>query len=360
MEFYLSRRHDIQSGNFVRSRNDQTQFSNFVSLQELFTCVRNDEMQFDCAESERYYELNRNIGLIKDDVGDVDGNDLDGALSLDRNHDRPESSTAKIAEIRRKLLTSTVPPLRTSPSTTTMTTTTTSTTTTPATTVAHTASFRPKYTTKRAYHTSTTPKRTSRRTTVTTVTQPPTAAAPFHTTTTEPAETLTTSTNYLTPFEEGVTTENNLIFTTDYPLIFNQNPSKADLKLDPADQDNKMATFSDANSFQTTENQFMMTSQVPLGEYTTMINEAATRIIPELFETSGPLEKLNVHNSHITDSEEAKVADEVVANIKQLQNILPTSKINIPIGMRTMRGQWNQRKRRFLFRGDAITNRRKS
>lgn len=306
-------------------------------------------MQFDCAESERYYELNRNIGLVKDEVEEVDGNDLDGASSLNRNDDRPESVTVKIAEIRKKLLTS--------PATTSSTTQTPVTTTTAATT----PTFRPKFSsTKRTYRTSTTPKKTSRRTTTTTVTSPPTTAITFKTTTnTEPSETLTTSTNYLDPFEEGATTEDNLFFTTDNPSNLNANAPKTNLKSNDSYQENKTPGFINNNSFEITDNPFMTTSQIPLAEYETTVNEAATRIVPELLELADPMEKLDAHNGRILDSEEAKAADEVVANIKQLQNILSTNKANTPIGMRTMRGQWNSRKRRFLFKGDTIRNRRK-
>lgn len=318
-------------------------------------------MQFNCADSERFYELNRNIGLVKDEVEDVDRNDLDVASSLNRNNDQQESVTAKIAGYRKKLLTTTTT-LPTSTVATTSSTTPISFPTYP--------SLKPKFSsTKRAYRTSTTPKRVSRRTTTTTVTSQPTTRtttartttteSPFKTTTSvQPFETLTTNMNYLNSIEEVVaTTLDNLFFTTDNPSVFNPNPPRSEIKYNELEK--RTPTYSNFENFDTTENSLATTSQAPVGDYATIINQAVTRILPELLESNDQQEKLDAHNGRILDSEEAKVADDVVANIKQLQNIMSSKKASFPIGMRTMRGQWNQREKRFLFKGDTVRNRRK-
>lgn len=53
-------------------------------FQEAFTCVRGDEKNFDCTDSERFYELNRILGLKEETNDDAINNDL-AQTSIDYN-----------------------------------------------------------------------------------------------------------------------------------------------------------------------------------------------------------------------------------------------------------------------------------
>lgn len=239
-------------------------------------------MPFSCADSERFYELNRYLGLRDEVSEDIGSNALDAS---DAN-----GSQLRISDRRQSLRTTTTP----------ASTTTTSTTTTarPSPTQRREASRIPIF------------RRTSMKI-VQRTTLPATIAA------TEPA---------------AVTEENTT--PTDHTNAFD-------------------------NLFETTE----FPSTVPPTE-TTLADLAGTegatvgRIVPDLIEVGG-------NNENSDDPTEGKIADEVIQNIKQLQNILPVNPkiqgnapLNTPIS-NTPHTIEEQRRKRFLFTADAIENRRR-
>lgn len=275
-------------------------FHSFFYLQEAFTCVRNDDMPFSCADSEQFYELNRYLGL-RDEVSEEVGSN-----ALDANDEK--GSKLRVSDRRQSLRTTTTP------STTTTSTTTTTTTARPSTTQRREMSRIPIY------------RRTStRRTTI-----PSSTAAP----------------------ETVATTEVNT--TTDSPVEFAQNIEHRTSVDGPVDYtniyDNSLRTTTDLPTTvtlaETTFEDFVTTEVLP------------TRIVPDLIE---------VGENHVksTDRTAAKITDELIQNIKQLQNILPASAsiqgstvMNTPITS-TPTAIEDQRRKRFLFTADAIENRKR-
>lgn len=111
------------------------------------------------------------------------------------------------------------------------------------------------------------------------------------------------------------------------------------------------------NLFETTE--FASTEtpiQTTFQDYVSTEQEPVSRIVPDLIEVSESSDKP-------TGQTEAKITDDVIQNIKQLQNILPATiqerfLQNAPTrsSLSTIK---DQRRKRFLFTADAIENRRR-
>lgn len=260
-------------------------------------------MPFSCADSEQFYELNRYLGLRDEISEEIDTNALD--VTDDRE------TQIRISDKRQSLrVTST-----STPSTTTRTTTTT--TARPTTTQRREPPRIPIY------------RRTStkvvRRTTL-----PSTTVAPETVATTELYVPPTTGAFDFTEVTEPATNVNGL----------------SDI------------TNSYGNLFETTE---LPGTAIPAGttfeDFFSTEREPFTRIVPNLIEVGG-------NNDKSVDGVEAKITDEVIQNIKQLQNIFPTSARtgsqleNAPI-ISAPAASDDQRRKRFLFTADAIENRRR-
>lgn len=115
-------------------------------------------------------------------------------------------------------------------------------------------------------------------------------------------------------------------------------------------------TDSNGNLFETTEFASVTTpSGTTFEDVVTTEGIPVARIVPELIEVGGN-----------DDRTEAKITEDVIQNIKQLQNILPVSARN-PGNTQTLDALINstpaaiedQRRKRFLFTADAIESRRR-
>lgn len=265
-------------------------------------------MPFSCDESEKFYELNRLLGLNEQ----VDENDLDlGETSNFKPTERTEAPAAKVVERRPAV------PLRTTPASTTTTTTTKTTTTT-----------LPPKTTPRLTKAPTTRKPTMK------FTRRTTTQAPLTTTTSRP----------ITTTQAQTTTQFPITSTQDYgefTTIFYLNSEPKD------------ATTARVDAIETTEsNQFDFllndgkgSTVIPFEDYVTTVRDVNQRIVPELVES-------NI-NGKIVDSSETNAAAEIVKSIKNIQNILPimSAPSSLPLD--------DPRRNRFLFKADSVANRKK-
>lgn len=69
-----------------------------MHLQEAFTCVRTDEMNFDCTDSEKFYELNRILGLKEEtNTDEVTSNEL----TINENENNRLNSDDKLDDLKR-------------------------------------------------------------------------------------------------------------------------------------------------------------------------------------------------------------------------------------------------------------------
>lgn len=255
-------------------------------------------MQFDCNESEKFYELNRLLGFN----GHLDENDLELEESSNlKSSEKKRDPAVKAAERR--------PTLRTTAATTTKPTS--------ATTAAPRTSLRttsvPRRSTVKLSLRTTTPFPTRS----TTTTAAPTTQAPKVTTTREEHIALTTF-----AYEDDVSTTERIDITETSTYRDND----LNFLLDDGSDGNASTTM-------------------PFEDYVTTVRDDNQRIIPDLVESST--------NGQIIDSPETNAAAEVVKNIKQLQNILPfkSASTHLPLD--------EPRRNRFLFKADSIANRKK-
>lgn len=258
-------------------------------------------MPFSCADSEQFYELNRYLGL-RDDVSDEVGSNALDAID-------EKGTKVRISDRRQSLR------ITTTPSTTTTSTTTTTTTARPSTTQRREMSRIPIY------------RRTStRRTTL------PSSTAPPQTVPT--TEVNTTPTNSAIEFTQNIEHRTSVDGSDDYTNSYEESlGTTTDL---PSTATLEETTFED----------FVTTQILP------------ARIVPDLVE-------VGENNVKSIDRTEAKITDELIQNIKQLQNILPASPsiqestvLNTPITS-TPTAIEDQRRKRFLFTADAIENRKR-
>lgn len=70
-------------------------------LQEAFTCVRTDEMNFDCTDSEKFYELNRILGLKEEtSTEEITSNELAPIPSQEYTKSKPEQKIAEVPIVK--------------------------------------------------------------------------------------------------------------------------------------------------------------------------------------------------------------------------------------------------------------------
>lgn len=281
-------------------------------------------MSFNCDESENFYELNRNLGL-KETAEDIDDNALELALTSDESRPQNEEFKTKLSDNRRKLVTTLGPKL------------VATTTTTPLFKLnTRTESIRVPVTRR-------TPTRIVRRTTL------PSTAVPS-----------TTSNQPITTVPVQYTTNAEIVAAiTNIPI-----KSQKVVTEPHFDQTERYEKFTADNMkydefFTTTDAHSATSTVIPFSEYVTMVSDANNnRIVPDLLEI-GNNEQIETQNTPALDSEQTKVTDEVVDNIKQLQNILPKIYQQASESTNAKKQFDDQRRKRFLFKADTIKNRRR-
>lgn len=253
-------------------------------------------MPFSCADSEKFYELNRYLGQRDEVSEEIDTNALD---AIDERE-----SQLRISDRRQSLRSTAIP----------STTTSTTTTIRPSTTQRREPPRVPIYrrtSTKRLYHT----------------TLPSTTAAP---------ETVATTQEYKTP--------------TNSAFEFTETTQRSTNIDDSTDRTSLYDDLVETTGF--------LSAGTPSG--TTFEDFVSTaRIVPDLIE-------VGENNEKSIDRTEAKITDDVIQNIKHLQNILPVSariqeniqRLQAPMTS-TPTAIEDQRHKRFLFTADAIENRRR-
>lgn len=255
-------------------------------------------MPFSCADSEQFYELNRYLGLRDEFSEELDTNTLDTA-------DERETQI-RLSDRRQSVRVSSTA----APSTTTTTTTTARPTTTPRREPPRLPIYR---------RTST---KIVRRTTL-----PPTTVAPETVVTTEDTVPVTGAFDFAGLTEPSTNTIEPISYTNVYD-----------------------------NSFETTEYPNTATSAgTTIASFLSNAGEPITRIVPDLVE-------IGENSDKPVDGTEAKITDDVILNIKQLQNILPgAARIaeNSTQLANASGAAVDQRGKRFLFTADAIENRRR-
>lgn len=300
-------------------------FIYFFCIQEAFTCVRNDEMPFDCSESERFYDLNRNIG-VKDEVKEIESNELVAVTYGNRN----EQYRDKIVGIKRPALTSptaTVP--QRSEASTSIPDVVISTVAPATVTVAVTENVQSSN--------SIAPGNP-------TLAQAPTVANVSYTSINRPTKTNT--------LLESALKQENFVKNIRAPEIAEVT---TDLSPTTIKEDEEAITEI------TTEFGPQTTVQVSTEEF------LYTRIVPELFESNSKILTSHVEPnlSGFVDAQQNSEADQLIRNIKQLQNSLLG---NVPAPAIASTEQAPTEKplpaaprvplpRRFLFKADNLKNR---
>lgn len=73
----------------------------YTYVQEAFTCVRTDEMTFDCTDSEKFYELNRILGLKEEtSTEEITSNELAPISSQEYSKSKSEQKLAEVPLVK--------------------------------------------------------------------------------------------------------------------------------------------------------------------------------------------------------------------------------------------------------------------
>lgn len=274
-----------------------------VYPQEAFTCVRTDEMPFDCSESEKFYELNRILGL-KDDSGvdDGDNNQLNEFSSNNNENIRisPEEKIKPTAIIENMKKDKVVPVVKT-PSRNTVQNN------------LHRVPIFRRTTTENQY-------------------------SVYEAST----EKFVAATNYDGSNKISTISSIDRIGTTVYP--------PTDVAEFNTEQPNETTQESIAESTSTIQSSFD-TDLTTIGVPQEILGITNTRIVPDLYE---------VVKSTEAPVEQQKAADEVVESIKFLQNIFPAQNLPLNGKLAVVPSTIDDlRNKRFLFKADSIKNRQK-
>lgn len=280
--------------------------------------MRTDEMPFDCADSEKFYDLNRFLGL-KDELStsDVDSNELNAVSATGAEHIRNgagEKPKAEVTETIQKDKLVNVPVIKAP------------------------VRNRPQVPLHRAP--------ISRRTT----TSPPPTTTQYSTSA-ETTEKYIPTTIYQP--EASIGLDNGKLSETTSSDGVDKIETTTYLSIDSSEA----ATEQSTDAFSTTQRNIaeittILNNQNEFGRDQTTISAPTvgiTRIIPELIESGKSTERV---------TERAKTTDEVVESIKLLQNIFPSQNLQLN-GKLSLAPTDDLRSKRFLFKADSVRNRQK-